>query len=599
MPRIPARGSLTALLLCLLSGLASGTARADDPAAPVTEQGPALHDAPDANRLTTGAAEGKPLDPERKTEPTLPVQKLNYPSPYFPQNVRQPVGVGIYYEADRQILMRQLAALDDTRPITPVPGLSKVFLAPWGAMNGALPTAALAYRYIRDSGGGARTVLLVARPHTVSTLSHPAVVWPNGGFATPVGITNINTLAVMTLLRNPLFAADLNAHLVEASIETHVLLMQHFLPDATIVPILIAPRSKEEEVNIAQTLARAAAAHGVRLMFLSNLSGGFATPSESGKIDLQTLTALSTMDLNIINETGKTRDARLPARAGSLDAPRVVMAAVLAALTLEMDTATWLGYAAVRQPPEAPLLTGCAAGAFSARAARPEPAPNVATLLNDKRETAGLPGVPGAPGSGELALSNGRLSAEAEFELTKTVRDSLEAAAAGARYDTPYPRSPELMKKRAVYVTVYEGKTGQHLASMGFLGPQMRLNVAAAEAARMCALGEDPQTPLRLTPEQAQYAKLVISVIRDVKTAGNWQEVQNGDGIVLARGEARCVVLPCTAKYHHWSAEDALSFASKHSGLRPEAYRLPQVNIFTFQTDEYVSPAPTPFKPAH
>lgn len=550
--------------LCAITGLVDWRAYGEDRS---LDKAPLLFNAPDDNRLSTRAAEGGQPDQQPQSgQPATPnAIFLRYPT--YPQNVRQPMGVHVYYGPDKQLLLRQLASLDDPQALPPVPGVAKVYLAPWGAINGALSVAAKVYRHIRDNGG-VRTLILVSRAHC-SDLPFPASVWPNGAYATPIAYTQINTVAAMTLLKNPLFGFDANAHGKEASIETNVLLIQHFLPETTIVPVLINPASKEQELKIAEALAAAARPEGVALVVISNMAYGLASAEETGDLDLKTLTALSTMDLNIINNTCRFRDAKMLPNSGIVDAPRVVMAGVLASLQLEMDTATWLGHASVRQVPYAPLFTGCVAGAFSERAA-----------IREKPSAQAL-----------LQTTPGRLSTEAEAELISVVRDSLESAAAQARYDTPYPKSPELLKKRAVYVTVYDDE-GRHLASMGFLGPQHRLAVAASEAARMCALGEDPQMPQRLSPEQAQRCKIIISVLRDFRTADNWTQVKNGDGIVLAKNSSRCAVLPCTARTHHWNEEDMLSFASKRAGLRPDAYRLTTVDIFTFQTDEYISPAP-------
>lgn len=566
--RALAGGLLVVALLCG-AGLFV-TARA------VEESAPVLYDHPDSNRLSTDAAEGKPQKGSitgDKAEVVLPGQStpqvIYLQLPTYPQNIRQPMGVNVYYGPDRGLLMRQLASLDEARALPPVPGVTKVYLSPWGAINGALPLAARVYRHIRDNGG-ARTVILVSRTHC-QELGVPASVWPNGGYATPVAITNVNALAAMNLLRRPLFFFDPNAHAREASIETNVLLIQHFLPDASIVPVLINPQSKEQEVAIAQALAELARAPGNVLVLVSNLCYAVGSREEAGDIDLKTLAALSTMDINIINNTGRARDARMLHGSGIIDSPKVVRTGMLAALMLEMDTATWLGYASERQIPHAPLLTGFAVGAFSARSAVKE------------RDF-----------SGEVPLLRtvpGRLSPEAEQELAQITRDSLESAAARARYDTPYPQSPELLKMRGVFVTVLDDEE-RELASMGFLGPQHRLCVAAAEAARMCAQAEDPQMPALLTPEQANRSKIVLSVIKNQQTATSWTDVRNGQGIVLARGAQRCVVLPLTARLHRWSEEDMLAFACKRAGLRPDAYRLPSVDIFTFETDEYIFTPP-------
>lgn len=549
------RYSSLALLCCTCMQFHTG---AQD-SAPTKELAPKLQDNPDPNKLSTSAATGKPQS--KPPQVKLPPKEIYLRLPTYPVNIRQPMGVHVYYPPQKELLLRQLASLDTAQALPPVPGVAKVYLAPWGAINGALPTAAKVYRHIRDNGG-ARTIILVSRPHCTE-MKVPASVWPNGAYATPIGISKINALAAMTLLKKPEFYFDANIHGREASIETNVLLIQHFLPEASIVPVLISPKSKEQEVAIAEALAKAARAPGVVLVAVSNLSYAVTSREQAGELDLKTISALNTLDLNIINNTGMKRDKTMPHNSGVLDSPKVVMAGIIAALELEMDTVTWLGHAAVRQIPHAPLVTGCAAAAISERSAAKEP-----ELINK-----GLP-------------QSNLLSQAAQVELGRIARDSLEAAAVHARYDTPYPQCPELLKKRGLFMTVLD-KDGNELASMGFLGPKNRLCVAASEAARMCATGEDPQMPKRLTPEQARNSTIMISILKNFRTAGSWQDVKNGNGVVVVRGTNRCTVLPSTARRHHWSVEDMLSFACKRAGLRPDAYRLPNVDIFTFKTDIY------------
>ncbi|GHV19243.1 hypothetical protein AGMMS49959_03590 [Planctomycetales bacterium] len=504
-----------------------------------------------------------PLPPERS--PKMLAPPMFIPSVTFPYDVRQPTGVNLYYPADARLLRRQLQALDTPTALEPVPGVAKVFIAPWGTLDGALPVAAKVYQYLRQRGN-VKTVVLVARPHG-EPLAGPASVWAQGGYATPLGIAKINALAARRLATNPDVNFEPAAHQTDAAIETNVILAQYFLPDAQIVPVLVNPRLTGDAENLCRALAKIVAGDGVVLVAITNLSYGFPEREVAGRYDLQTLAELQTLDLNIINNLGKKREQQLYPGAGIIDAPRVAMAAVLTGLWLEMDTLTWFGYDAPRQFPGAPLLTGCAAGALSARAKTA-----IAETTRD--------------GTPIVRLESGRLSDAAAREMLTIARDSLQAAAALARYDAPYPRSPELLHRRAVFVTVV-GKDGVELASMGTLNQNLPLAQGVAEAARMCALGEDPQMPKRLNSYDAQTGALEVSVLKNLRPAAKWEDVKNGQGIMVARGSQRSVVLPGTAERHRWSVEDALAFACRRAGLQPNAYRSARVDIWLFDVDRY------------
>ena len=516
---------------------------------------------PDARIMLQERAPQLPDTPGDKTLPP----PMSIPSVTFPYDVRQPVGVLQYYPADARELRRQLAALDTPEALEPVPGVAKVFFAPWGTIDGGMIVAAKVYRYLR-ARKNIKTIVMVSRPHG-DHLAGPASVWPQGGYATPLGIAKVNALAARRLAAHPDVNFERLAHLSDPAIETNVVLAQYFLPDAMIVPVYVNPLTRGDFEGLCQLLGKIVSGEGVVMIAIGNLSYGFPEKDLAGKNDLETISALQTLDLNVINNLGKKRSARLVEGAGIMDSPKVMMAGVLTGLFLEMDTLTWFGYDAPRQQPFAPLLTGCAAGAISARARRAE-------------ETRHIEGAP------VVSVDAGRLSNDAIAEMHVIARDSLEAAAAMARYDTPYPRSAELLKKRAVFMTVLDAQNHE-LACMGSFDARGRLCNAVAEAARMCAIGEDPQRVSRLTPREAKDGKILISVVKNPRMAGSWTEIKNGQGVLIARGTQKAVVLPNTALRHHWNVEDMLAFACRRAGLKPDAYRDNRVDIMVFDTDEY------------
>ncbi len=514
----------------------------------------------------------KPDPAEAASAPALPVVLI--PRQVFPDNIRQPGGTDMLYPANKELLYRLLGSLDRPQALPEVPGLAKTFIAPWGSIDGALAIAAKVYQYLHKLKG-LQTVILVSRPHGKALQGCRASVWPEGGYATPLAITPVNAIAAQKLLQNPLFGFDRAAHLQELSIESQLLLIQYFIPEVKIVPVLIDPTNKAELESIADSLATLLAGNGSVMIGISNLAYGIPTAAETGALDLKTISALSTMDLSIINNTGKERSAALPPEAGILESPPTILTTILTSLLLEEDTITWLGYNKSRQLPGSPLMTGYAAGAISERAATPWNDAQIASIMLKKP---------------------GRLSDAASQEMLGIARDALEAAAAMARYDTPYPQNPELLKKRAVFVTAYTPE-GEVLASMGSTSTKNRICNGVTDAARMCAVNEDPQQSQRLTADQAYQAEVVVSILKDFKTAGRWDEVVNGMGVVVARGDSRSLVLPLTARRNNWDVQQMLAFACRQAGMRPDAYFSDKIDIFTFRSDDYISPS-RPLDPA-
>jgi len=153
--------------------------------------------------------------------------------------IREPVVAGRFYPADREGVLRQIAAMRVPEEFPKVPDRP---------VGGIVPHAGWVF-----SGETAYTVLSAIHsrraPHTFVLFgaTHRPVLdnalFPEGAWRTPLGDVRVDERLAGEILARAaaenLVQADPNAHEGEHSIEVQLPLIQHLFPDAQIVPILV------------------------------------------------------------------------------------------------------------------------------------------------------------------------------------------------------------------------------------------------------------------------------------------------------------------------------------------------------------------------
>jgi AmmeMemoRadiSam system protein B len=162
--------------------------------------------------------------------------------------VREPVVAGRFYPATRRECLEHISAL---LPKTPFEG------GPERPVAGIVPHAgwffsgatALAVLQAICAKRVPKTLVIFGAVHTGGV--HRSSVFPSGGWQTPMGLAEIDErLAGEILARGSgLVTDDPQAHEDEHSIEVQVPLVQHFAPEAKIVPISVLPDEKAAAVG--------------------------------------------------------------------------------------------------------------------------------------------------------------------------------------------------------------------------------------------------------------------------------------------------------------------------------------------------------------
>lgn len=122
------------------------------------------------------------------------------------------------------------------------------------------------FREVAQSGRPGVVVLFgaVHVPHGAR-----ASLFPSGAWETPLGLARVEgRLAERLLGQTGLLDADPHAHEHEHSIEVLVPFVQHLLPNALIVPIMVPPN--DQAVPLGQAVARTCKAYGVDAVFIGS-----------------------------------------------------------------------------------------------------------------------------------------------------------------------------------------------------------------------------------------------------------------------------------------------------------------------------------------
>lgn len=491
----------------------------------------------------------------------------------FPQDLRQPAGAGTFYPADPATLRDALDPVVRPLPLPEVSGWGKVYLAPWGTLDAAGQEIARVLFAMRRQGD-VHTVILLGESHHVPF--EGVSVWSSGGFATPAAVTPVNALLGRRLRREEGFGFVPEAHSNDVSLEMQVLLMQRILPEARILPILIAPRSHDERARIAAILARHVRAEGVVLLVAGNLSVGMENPAMAGRIDQRTMAAIGTLDPVQVDAARRVViDQAAPGlHVDAMDAPDAILCAVEVAAILGMDSLTVLGYTTNWETPGTPTLYGMAGAVFHARGLRPPSIPHTTP-------------VSGTDLNAPPALARMPLSIPARRELLDATRTALEAAVVHARYDPPYPHHPELRRKQAVFVTLYN-PDGTPFATRGHLTPNRPLYAITADLIRAAATEHGSPPP---SIRAGQISPFAIFLPGRMVPVGDWRQVRAGvDGVMVERGHRKAVILPEEAVQRGWDTEAMLAEACRRAGLQPEAFRTHSCNLYVFEVLEIRSP---------
>ena len=172
------------------------------------------------------------------------------------------------------------------------------------------------------------------------------------------------------------------------------------------------------------------------------------------------------------------------------------------------------------------------------------------------------------------------LPVPAQEWLLTWARSAIGAALAGAR--RPSPRLPIPQEVEALggcFVSLHT-RRGELRGCIGTFDAATALFENVADMATAAAL-RDPRFP-PVTPAELQDCVIEISALTPCRPATPDEVVVGRDGLAVARGASRGVLLPQVATEHGWDRETFPGQPCRKAGLSTDAWRDGSVRIETF-----------------
>jgi AmmeMemoRadiSam system protein B len=207
---------------------------------------------------------------------------------------REPAVAGRFYPSKPDVLASQVATFLGERPngrATPEPPRPALgLLAPHAGYmySGAVAGAAYARADIPDRA------VIIGPNHTGRGAR--VALWPDGGWATPLGRVPVDPALTLALLSSPLVTADREAHRLEHSLEVQLPFLMVRKRDIAVAALCVSHLSYAECEELGRLVARAAGERQGVLVVASSDMSHYISASEAREKDRRALDRLLALD---------------------------------------------------------------------------------------------------------------------------------------------------------------------------------------------------------------------------------------------------------------------------------------------------------------
>jgi len=187
---------------------------------------------------------------------------------------------------------------------------------------------------------------------------------------------------------------------------------------------------------------------------------------------------------------------------------------------------------------------------------------------------------PEKTGVAEYETADEALLDIARRSITAMVRD-------GETYEPPVPdQFPELLEESGVFVTLE--KHGNLRGCIGYVFPVKPLYLGVRDNAISAAV-RDPRFP-PVSEEELSELDVEISIMTPLAET-DWRDIEVGrDGLYIEGHGHAGLLLPQVATDLGWDEETFLVNVCYKAGLPADAYKDPEVKLFTFQARVFGGP---------
>ena len=180
-------------------------------------------------------------------------------------------------------------------PRTELPGKLVALISPHAGLKYSGPVAAAGYRLL-ESRASFGSAVLVGPSHR--TAFDALATYPTGAFATPLGLASIDSaLARSFESATPRARSMPEVHRAEHCLEMQLPFLQHLLPEARILPVIMGTQSIRNIEAAATAMVRAVSAstHPVLLVASSDLSH-YESREKARELDTEVLDCIERFD---------------------------------------------------------------------------------------------------------------------------------------------------------------------------------------------------------------------------------------------------------------------------------------------------------------
>jgi AmmeMemoRadiSam system protein B/AmmeMemoRadiSam system protein A len=470
--------------------------------------------------------------------------------------VRPPAVSCQFYPSDSVELAHMVAGhLAKVVGEAPINGRILAVIVPHAGLVYSGQTAAYAYKLLENRGF--TNVVLCGPTHRYAfqgvSVYGPDIVWQ-----TPLGQVRCNRVLCEDILkRDPDASVVAQAHAREHCLEVQLPYLQTVLPNMQIVPVVMGSPDKAMVERLSQTLAAMCADSSV--VMVASTDWQHYRPAAAGRpmdsLGMDCLTRLDPDRLLTYLAEGKVEAcgggpavAVLKA-AMALGANRVKILKYTDSGDLTGDKSSVVGYVAAVVYREA---DGKA------------PTPKQGSPNKESKKA--------MPAAFQLSDSD-------KTKLLEIARKTIESYLAGAA--TPEFAVPDnLRQPGACFVTL---KKGEMLR--GCIGRTVAVD-PLYQTVSQCAIDasvSDPRFPAVQASELPQL-DLEISVLTPLEKVQNLEEITVGrDGLMIAMGRNRGLLLPQVATEYGWSRTEFLEATCRKAGLPLDAYKDPAATVYSFR----------------
>jgi len=449
---------------------------------------------------------------------------------------------GSWYPAGKAQLEGQLKSYLDAANPTKTDGRTLAIIVPHAGYTYSGPVAAYGYKGVENKG--IKTVIILGFSHR--QYFDGVSVYGGDSWKTPLGEIAVDTaMARKIISSNPRFRFQKELFDGENSVEMQIPFIQMTFKDAKIVPIAFGNQNYSDAQALATVLAEivsspSAPRNDVLIVASTDLSH-YHPYQDANSIDKHTIDTLDRLKAKELYDEARMEICEL---CGLMP----VTTTLLVAQNLGYDKIKTLKYA------------------------------NSGDITGDKSRVVGYV-------SAVLYKEENMLSAAQRKRLLEIARESITSYVKDGKRKTFTESDPVLNQPMGAFVTLHE--TGELRGCIGNMVGQGPLYKTIANMAIEAATG-DPRFP-KLSSGEIDKINLEISVLSPLKRVKSADEIKiPGEGVIVKSGFNSGVYLPQVATETGWNKEEFLtSLCGQKAGLRPDAWKDPGTELYTFTAEVF------------